>query len=241
MSLHFGYLRATKLLLMTLDKSIFDFLKKLKKNNDRDWFNAHKDEYLAQHEKVTAFADALLKEMNKHDQIETATGKKSLHRIYRDIRFSSDKTPYNTHFSGSFKRATSALRGGYYFHLQPGNSFVGGGFWGPTPEDLKRIREEIAMTGDELKKIIRSKKFKSTFGQLDGEALKTAPKGFDKEHEHMDLIKMKQFLVMKRFSDEEVFAKDFHLKMNAAFKEMRPFFDYMSMALTTDANGESVL
>lgn len=226
---------------MQLDKSVFDFLKKLKKNNDRDWFNAHKDEYLKAHENIIEFADALLHEMMKHDKIETATGKKSLHRIYRDIRFSSDKTPYNIHFGGGFKRATAALRGGYYFHIQPGNTFVGGGFWGPTPEDLKRIREDISMNGDELQKIISSKKFKSTFGQLWGDELKTAPKGFDKEHEHIDLIRKKQFLVSKSFTDEEVLSKNFHLKMNAAFKEMRPFFDYMSLALTTDANGELVI
>lgn len=225
---------------MQLDKSVFDFLKKLKKNNDRDWFNAHKNEYVEQHEKMIAFADALLKEMNKHDQIETANGKKSLHRIYRDIRFSSDKTPYNTHFGGGFKRATAALRGGYYYHIEPGNSFVGGGFWGPSPEDLKRIREDIALNGDELKAILKSKKFKATFGELWGEALKTAPKGFDKEHPHIDLIKMKQFLISKSFTDAEVLAPDFHKKMAAAFKEMRPFFDYMSLALTTDGNGESL-
>lgn len=225
---------------MTIDKSVFDFLKKLKKNNDRDWFNAHKEDYLKQHEIMIQFADNLLVEMQKHDHIETASGKKSLHRIYRDIRFSSDKTPYNTNFSGGFKRATAALRGGYYFHLEPGNSFVGGGFWGPNPDDLKRIREDIADNGDELKQILNSKKFKSTFGQLWGEALKTAPKGFDKDHPHIDLIRMKQFLISKSFTDEEVLAKNFHLKMNAAFKEMRPFFDYMSLALTTDANGEVV-
>ena len=224
----------------TLDKSVFNFLKKLKKNNDRDWFNAHKDQYLAEHAKIIAFADALLKEMNKHDHIETASGKKSLHRIYRDTRFSADKTPYKNNWSGSFSRATAQLRGGYYFHLEPGNTFVGGGFWGPNPEDLKRIREDIATNGDELKKILNSKKFKTTFGKLEGEELKTAPKGYEKDHEHIDLIRKKQFVVWKGFTDAAVFSPGFHLKMNAAFKEMRPFFDYMSLALTTDANGESI-
>jgi len=224
-----------------LDKSIFDFLKKLKKNNDRDWFNANKDQYLAEHEKIILFADALLIEMNKHDRIETATGKKSLHRIYRDTRFSSDKTPYKTNWSGSFSRATAKLRGGYYFHLEPGNTFVGGGFWSPNPEDLKRLREDIAVNGDELRKILNSKKFKDNFGTLDGEALKTAPKGFDKEHKHLDLLKMKQFLIGKSFTDAEVFAPNFYLKMCAGFKEMRPFFNYMSDALTTNANGESIV
>jgi len=150
------------------------------------------------------------------------------------------KTPYNIHFGGGFKRATNALRGSYYFHVQPGGTFVGGGFWGPSPEDLKRIREDIALNGDELKTILNSKKFKANFGQLWGDALKTAPKGFDKEHPHMDLIKMKQFLVSRSFTDEEVLSPNFHVKLSNAFKEMRPFFDYMSLALTTDANGEKI-
>ena len=226
---------------LQLDKSIFDFLKKLKKNNDRDWFNANKDKYLAEHEKIILFADALLSEMNKHDRIETVSGKKSLHRIYRDTRFSADKTPYKTNWSGSFSRATAKLRGGYYFHLEPGNTFVGGGFWSPNPEDLNRIRVEISTNGDELRKILNSKKFKENFGTLDGEELKTAPKGFDKEHKHLDLLRKKQFLIGKSFTDAEVFAPNFHLKMAAGFKEMRPFFDYMSLALTTDANGESIV
>ena len=223
-----------------LDSSVFEFLKKLKKNNNRDWFNKNKSTYLTEHEKIIAFADALLVEMNKHDHIETASGKKSLHRIYRDTRFSNDKTPYKLNWSGNFKRATVALRGGYYFHLEPCNTFVGGGFWGPSPEDLKRIREDIAINGEDLLKIIDSKKFKSTFGKLQGDALKTAPKGFDKDHEFIELIRMKQFLIAKSFSDKEVFEPNFHVKMCAAFKEMRPFFDYMSEALTTDANGEKL-
>ena len=89
---------------------------------------------------IIAFADALLTEMNKHDKIETPSGKESLFRIYKDVRFSKDKTPYNTHWNGAFKRATKKLRGGYYFNIKPGNSFLAGGFWNPEPKDLKRIR-----------------------------------------------------------------------------------------------------
>ena len=105
----------------TIKKESIKFLKTLSKNNDRDWFNAHKDEYLKGHDNMADFAEALLTAMNKHDNIETPSGKKSLHRIYRDVRFSKDKTPYNTFWGGGFSRATKQLRGGYYYHIEPGN------------------------------------------------------------------------------------------------------------------------
>src|ERR1700746_1869465 len=116
-----------------IQPSALDFLKQVKKNNNRDWFNDHKEKYLTEHEGIIKFADALLFEMNKHDVIETASGKKSFHRIYKNTRFSKAKTPYKTNWSGSFKRATKKRRGGYYFHIEAGNSFVAGGFWGPEP------------------------------------------------------------------------------------------------------------
>jgi uncharacterized protein (TIGR02453 family) len=163
--------------------SSIEFLKLVKKNNNREWFNKNKSRYQEEHEHIIAFADALLLEMNKHDVIETPSGKKSLHRIYRDTRFSKEKTPYKTNWSGSFKRATKARRGGYYFHIEPGNSFIAGGFWGPEPNDLKRIRDEFAYDAAPMKKILKSKNFISNFGTLRGEQLKTAPKGFGAKDE----------------------------------------------------------
>jgi len=225
----------------TISKSNYEFLKKLKQNNNRDWFNTHKDEYLKQHQNTIDFADAVLHEMNKIDNIETPTGKKSLYRIYRDVRFSKDKSPYKINWSGGLKRATSALRGGYYFHLQPGNTMVGGGFWGPNKDDLQRIREDIAYDANPLRKIINSKSFKETFGTLDGEQLKTCPKGFDKEHPDVDLLRYKQFIISKNFTDNEALSPDFYKKVSDTFKKMRPFFDYMSESVTTDANGESII
>lgn len=220
--------------------SNFEFLKLLKKNNDRDWFNARKERYLKELENLENFADALLIEMNKHDVIETPSGKKSLHRIYRDIRFSKDKTPYNIHWGGGFKRATKLRRGSYYFHFSPGNSFVAGGFWGPETSDLKRIREEFAYDVKPIRKILKSKAFVSTFGNLMGEQIKTTPKGFDPGHEAIDLLRYKQFLLKKSFTDKEVMAPDFLKKINETFRAMRPFLDYMSEALSTDMNGEAL-
>ncbi|MCE3228890.1 MAG: hypothetical protein K0S32_3441 [Bacteroidetes bacterium] len=222
-------------------KSSFDFLKELKKHNNRDWFNANKERYLKEHEQVIRFADALLLEMNKHDVIETPGGKKSLHRIYRDIRFSKDKTPYNTHWGGSFSRATKLRRGSYYFHLSPGNSFAACGFWGPNPEDLKRIRDEFSYDPKRIKKILENKKFKETFGEMQGEKIKTTPKGFDANDEAIDLLRYKQFLLIKKFSDAEVLSDKFVKQLSDTFKQMRPFLDYMSETLTTDVNGELIV
>lgn len=187
---------------------------------------------------MIAFAEALLDEMSHHDHLVPMTGKQSLFRIYRDTRFSKDKTPYKTHFSGSMKRATQLLRGGYYYHIEPGGSFAGGGFWGPSSEDLKRIREELAAHAEPLRAIIADPVFRDTFGELKGDKVKTAPKGFPRDHPNIDLIRHKQYVVMRSFSDKEVTAPDFLDKLVRTFRNMRPFFDYMSEVLTTDANGE---
>jgi len=220
-----------------IPKSSLHFLNLLKKHNDRDWFNAHKDTYIEEQSHIEHFADALLMELNSHDVIETPTGKKSLHRIYRDVRFSKEKTPYNIHWSGSYKRAGKERRGGYYFHIEPGNSFIAGGFWSPSPEDLKRIRDDFAFDAAPLRKILKSKSFVSTFGSLQGEQLKTTPKGFDADNKAIDLLRYKQFLVVRKFTDKQVLDKSFLKEANQTFKNMRPFFDYMSEVLTTDING----
>jgi uncharacterized protein (TIGR02453 family) len=225
----------------TISKDNFAFLNQLKRNNNRDWFNENKETYIEQHQNTIDFADQLLIEVSKHDTIETPNGKKSLYRIYRDVRFGKDKSPYKTHWAGGFKRATKKLRGGYYFHIEKGNAMVGGGFWGPDKDDLLRIREDIAFDSEPLRKIINSKSFIATFGTLEGQQLKTCPKGFDKEHPAVDLLRYKQFIISKKFTDQEVLSPDFSLKVSETFKAMRPFLDYMSESLTTDANGESTI
>jgi uncharacterized protein (TIGR02453 family) len=224
-----------------LNKDNLNFLKLLQENNNREWFAEHKNNYVKNNSDVINFADEVLTLLKKHDHIETIDGKKAVYRIYRDIRFSKDKTPYKTHFAGYFKRATKLLRGGYYFHIQPGNSFVGGGFWNPNSEDLKRIRNTILEYGDELLDIINSKYFIENFGTLKGEQLKSAPKGFDKNHPFIELLRYKQFLLVKPFSDQEVLSPNFAVEVDNTYKAMRPFFDFMSEALTTNQNGEVIV
>lgn len=220
-----------------IQKSTFKFLKALAKNNNRDWFNENKPTYVEEHEKMIVFAEELLGRMNEHDNIETPTGKKSLMRIYRDVRFSKDKSPYKKHFGGGFRRATVHLRGGYYYHIEPGNTFVGGGFWGPNKDDLKRIRDAFSEDHEEIRRILNDKTFIETFGELKGDGVKTAPKGFDKEHPAIDLIRKKQFIISKSFTDKEVHSDDFMDEVVQTFKNMRPFLDFMSEVLTTDGNG----
>lgn len=221
-----------------LDKSVFAFLKELEKNNNRDWFAEHKGAYTNALEQFKAFAETVKAGMEKQDHIE----KMKLYRIYRDVRFSKNKTPYKTSFSGGFTRATKALRGGYYLHLQPGHkSMVGGGFWQPEAPDLKRIREEIAADASPMRKIINSPNFKKHFGSLEGQQLKTAPTGFPKDHPDIDLLRYKSFTVSKHFTDKEVTTPGFSEEVLNYFKAMRPFFDYMSEVLTTDSNGVSLI
>jgi len=224
-----------------IEADSISFLKKLSKNNNRDWFNEHKNMYLKAHNNIVAFADALLIEMNKHDHIETESGKKALFRIYRDVRFSKEKTPYNTHWSGGFKRATKKLRGGYYFRIEPGNSFIAGGFWGPEPDDIKRIRQDIDLNYKEWKKLLANKTLANTFGKIIGEQVGSAPRGYSKEHPAIDLLRYKQFILKYEFTDKEIYSPDFLKKVNDTYKKMRPFLDYMSDVLTTDGNGVSII
>lgn len=225
---------------INLDKSTLVFLSTLAKNNNRDWFQQHKEEYLDAHQNLCDIADALIKEMNKHDQLENESGKKSLFRIYKDVRFSKDKSPYSPRFSFGLKRATKLRRGGYYIHIQPGKSYLACGFFAPNPEDLKRIRQDIELNYVDWNKILSQKKLKNSFGAMQGEKLLTAPKGFPKEHPAIELLRYKQFIFRHPLNDSEILANDFVIKINDLFKIMRPWLDYMSEVLTTDANGELI-
>ena len=223
---------------LTIPKSALDFFKKLEKNNNRDWFNEHKKEFKAIETEVKNIYTIIFENIKSHDDVD----KLKMFRIYRDVRFSKDKTPYKTHFGGSFHRTKPKLRGGYYLHLAPNNkSFLATGFWEPNKDDLFRIRKEFEMDDQEMRKIISNKKFKSVWGSLLGVELKTAPRDFDKDHPAIDLIKKKQYIFTIKYTDKEVISEDFLKEVDNYFKAIRPFFDYMSDVLTTDLNGESLL
>jgi len=218
--------------------AVFSFLKKLEKNNNRDWFTEHKKEYEVLKNDMKSFFNTLGDEVKLHDEIERV----KIFRIYRDVRFSKNKTPYKINFSSSLSRAGARLRGGYYTHIQPNNaSFIATGFWGPEKEDLLRIRKELELDASEFREVIGNKKFKSIWGELKGDELKTAPKNFDKEHPNIDLIRRKQFIFTRSFTDKEVLDSNFKKEVSKSFKVIRPYFDLMSDILTTNLNGESLL
>jgi uncharacterized protein (TIGR02453 family) len=221
-----------------INRSTFDFLKKLAGNNNRDWFAANKVHYEKAKGNAEEFVDSLIEKMNVHDQLETPSGKKSLYRIYNDVRFSNDKTPYNPRFAGYLRRMKPTLRGGYYFWIRPGASRIGCGFTWPHAEDLKRIREDIDVNYEDWYKLLKTKSIAMHFGSMRGESVKTAPRGFQTDHPAIDLLRFKQFWFEKKFTDKEVLAPDFLLNMNKSFKAIRPFFDYMTDVLGTNANGE---
>ncbi len=219
-----------------IPKAALDFLSELEKNNNRDWFSENKKQFEKHQEAIKSF----FQEINADFAVQDSIEKMQIHRIYRDVRFSKDKTPYKNNFSVSFDRTKPHLRGGYYLHIQPNASFVGGGFWEPNAEDLKRIRKEFELSDTEIRSIISEENFIKTFGTLQGAELKTAPKDFDKTHQAIDLIRKKQYIVYRRFTDAEVLDKNFKDEVLHTFSAMRPFFDYMSDVLGTNLNGESL-
>ncbi len=222
----------------TIPRETLDFLKRLEKNNNRDWFNEHKPEFKEIEAEVKQVYNRLLEVLNKYDDID----KLKMFRIYRDVRFSKNKLPYKTHFGGSFHRRKPELRGGYYLHIQPNNeSFIATGFWQPNKEDLFRMRKEFEMDDEEIRSIVNKPSFKKVWGEFEGDEVKTAPKGFNKEHPAIDLIRKKQYIFVKKYTDKEVLSQDLLTNVDEAFKTIRPYFDYMSDVLTTNLNGESII
>jgi uncharacterized protein (TIGR02453 family) len=173
--------------------------------------------------------------------LENESGKKSLYRIYSDVRFSKDKAPYNPRFAFRFQRATKSRRGGYYVQIKPGRSFLACGFFGPNAEDLKRIRQDIDTNHHEWNALLAAPTLRNGFGELRGEAVATAPKGFSREHPAIALLRHKQFVFRREFTDQEVLADDFMERVDTTFRSARPWLDYMSQVLTTDLNGESIV
>ena len=223
-----------------IPKTSLDFLLALKENNHRDWMTEHKKTYLSSEKALKAVYNDILEGLEIDDEIE----KLKVFRINRDIRFSKNKTPYNVHRSVSFSRVGAHRRGGYYLRIEPGgNAVVAGGFFNPEPKDLKRIRTEFQMDASEIREILAEPAFAKAYGGVFDawNAVKTAPKGFSKEDPNIDLIRLKNFVVTKKFTDKEVLAPDFSKKVLMHYALLRPFFDYMSDVLTTDLNGVSLI
>ncbi|UTW61999.1 DUF2461 domain-containing protein [bacterium SCSIO 12741] len=220
----------------TLSKDTFTFLKTLKKNNNREWFMDNKPTYQKVHQEFIEFIDELIREIAKFDpSISHHSGKAAAFRIYRDVRFSKDKSPYKTHFGAHItaaeKKSEIHSRAGYYIHIGPGESMLAGGAYMPESKWIKSIRDDIAHDPDEFKAIIQNKTFKKYFGELEGEKLKTAPKGFAKDHPEIELLRYKSFLASHQMEDKLVTSADFLKHCASVFKGLKPLDDYLNRSL----------
>ncbi len=194
-----------------INQKTLDFLSKLIENNNREWFLANKDSYDAAREDVVAFVAELIKHLSKLDPTVNAEtdAKKCVMRIYRDIRFSKDKTPYKSHFGVGRLNSGRSVNIGYYLHIEPGKSFIAGGYWMPEGDHLKAIRQEIDYNAADLKKIVDAPDFKALFGEFrDQHQLKTTPGGYGVDNENISLLKLKSFIAEHPLSDAELLKAD---------------------------------
>ena len=214
---------------------ILKFLKDIAKNNNREWFEKNKSKYLEAKQSFEDFLEAYHKEMVKFDEsLGGLNPRKMGFRIYRDVRFSKDKRPYKVNMGAGFSRnGKMEQEPGYYLHLEPNNkSFVAGGIYMPNPENLAKIRQEIDYNADKLLKIFNDKKFKKYFSELDDfDKLKTAPKGYPKDHEHIKLLQHKSFIVSQPFTDTQVKDKKFVKSVAEVCKSIKMLNDYLNEAI----------
>jgi uncharacterized protein (TIGR02453 family) len=214
-----------------------NFLKSLSKNNNREWFEKNKSKYL---EAKATFEDAVASLLNEFIKFDDRLGgldpKKLPFRIYRDVRFSKDKSPYKNNMGAGFSPNGKLIQEpGYYFHLEPGNkSMIAGGIYMPDATNLSKIRQEIDYNADVLKKIVNDKKFKTNFEDFSqSDKLKTMPKGYPKDHPHGEWLKLKSFIVIHTFTDKEVGDKKFLKNVAAIAKSMKPMNDFLREAITS--------
>lgn len=219
-----------------LQSSTIKFLKDLKKNNNKEWFDAHRKAYEAAKEDFASLVNILIEKHGAKDQeVASLNVKDCVFRINRDVRFSKNKAPYKTNMGGSINRGgKKSIFAGYYFHLEPGESFVGGGLWMPESENLKKVRQEIDYSFDEFKSIVSNKKFRNTYGDLyteEGVKLSRPPKGYDDTNPAIEFIKLKSFLAMQPISDADLTDKNLVKKITTAFEVLQPMIAFINRSL----------
>jgi len=219
-----------------IQKSTLDFLKNLKKNNEREWFDANKEKYLAAKGNVDSFVEEVIKSFLSFDKsLAGLKAKDCVFRIYRDVRFSKDKSPYKTNMGAGINRGGKKMEiAGYYLHIEPGKTMIAGGRWMPSGDHLKKIRQEIDYNGKQLHKILSDKNFKKLFGGLDNSdeyKLVRPPKGYDKDHKDVELLKLNSYLVWHEFNDKDVLSKNFLKNLTAIAKAMKPLLDFLNTAI----------
>ena len=219
-----------------LQPATLQFLKNLKKNNNKPWFDTHRGAYDAAKADFSQFVQAIIDKHGKKDTtIKELKAKDCMFRINRDVRFAKDKSPYKNNMGASINRGgRKSVFAGYYFHCEPGDAFAGGGLWIPTPPDLKKVRQEIDYCFDEFKKIIGSKKFKAIYGDLNRDAdisLSKPPQGFDKESPAADYLKLKSFIALKKITDKDLTSKNLLQITTEAFQTLQPLIYFLNRSL----------
>jgi uncharacterized protein (TIGR02453 family) len=215
-------------------KSTLGFLKDLSANNQRDWFQANKKTYDQSRAEIIQLCTDVILQLSSHDpDVAEINPTKAIYRIYRDTRFSANKTPYKNNLGfwlspGNKKEAIA----GYYVHIQPSESFVAAGIYMPQSPELNAIRQEINFNFSELRKILEEKSFLSTWGDLMDDQLKSMPRGFEKDHPAADLLKYKSFVVSKRFSDKEVSSPQFVKQISETLAIGIPLVRFINEAIS---------
>lgn len=217
---------------MQISSTLIPFLTDLSNNNSREWFEANRKRYEMEKAQFQQVIGYLLKEIGQFENLNGQEIKHCSYRINRDIRFSADKSPYKKNFGCSFEEGgKKSGRAGYYLHIQPGNSFLAGGAWGPTKEQLAAIRQEIDYNGADLVKILETPSFKELFPKIEGDALKNMPKGYPKDHHFIELLRQNQLYVMHKYTDNDVIGIGFLDKVVSHCQTMKPFADWLNMVL----------
>lgn len=219
-----------------LEPQTLKFLSQLKKNNNKPWFDDHRAQYEAARIDFSNFIQLVIDALQKRDTTITGLNSKDcLFRINRDIRFSKDKTPYKSNFGASIKRGgRKSGFAGYYFHLEPGHSFIGGGLWMPEAQPLKNVRQEIDYNWDEFQEILKEKNFKKIYGGLytgSDVSLSNMPKSYEKDNPAADYLKLKSFIAETKISDEELTKATLHRKTIAAFEALQPLLNFLNRSV----------
>lgn len=212
---------------------IFEFLTHLEKNNDRAWFEKNRVSYEKARNLFEAFVDDLIVRYTPFEDLRGVRAKDCVMRIYRDIRFSKDKSPYRTSMSASIgpggKKSSQFT---YYLHLEPQNrSMIAGGLHSPEARQLSKFRDAVDRDASDFKSVLKAKPFQQFYGQVEGEKLKTVPKGYARDHPELELLRLKQVVAVHHLSDEMVLSPSFKAHAVEAFKAIKPFLEYLDSAL----------
>jgi uncharacterized protein (TIGR02453 family) len=214
----------------SISSDLFDFLNQLSQHNNREWFQDNRKRYEKEKRHFEEFIQEMIGRLGQFEDLSQVAVKDCNYRIARDVRFSKNKDPYKTWFSASFSQGgRKSGRMDYYVHIQPGESFIGGGMYAPTPEQLAKFRQEIDYNEAVLRGIIEAPDFQKVYPQAWGNAVKTAPKGYDKAHPAIDLLRRQQLFFMHTYTEAEVLAPDFTEKLAQDCRVLKPYLDFLNV------------